>query len=265
MKTVFIVTDRTVFINGREYLKIDLKFVLINEGYEIYAKDPLVKINNWVRFNNAYIDNEGVQTPFASIADFTVFVNELIASSDTGLEVPWNQVTSKPTVIAAGATQEAAAAELGITATGLSIIQAATTLAILQALGGSDAGIDMLTAPDEDAQAANLGLQALAFLSTVSTDQIEDASVTAAKILAGTITGDKLANGTVTLDKLAANSVDGSKIADGSISNTEISSTANIDLSKLANVAAGTAGLVAGSIQATFQALATRIAALETP
>lgn len=52
-------------------------------------------------------------------------------------------------------------------------------------------------------------------------------------------------------------------IANGSITNTQISSSANIALSKLANVAAGTDGLAAGTIQATFQALATRLANIE--
>lgn len=52
-------------------------------------------------------------------------------------------------------------------------------------------------------------------------------------------------------------------IADGSITNTQVSASAAIALTKLANVAAGTGGLAAGTIQATFQALATRIAALE--
>lgn len=49
----------------------------------------------------------------------------------------------------------------------------------------------------------------------------------------------------------------------GSITNTAISASAAIALSKLANVAVGTAGLSAGTVQATFQALATRIQALE--
>lgn len=52
-------------------------------------------------------------------------------------------------------------------------------------------------------------------------------------------------------------------IADGSITNTQVSASAAIALTKLANVAAGTGGLATGTIQATFQALATRIAALE--
>lgn len=53
-------------------------------------------------------------------------------------------------------------------------------------------------------------------------------------------------------------------IANNSIVNANINSGASISLSKLGNVAAGTDGLSAGTIQATFQALATRIAALES-
>lgn len=52
-------------------------------------------------------------------------------------------------------------------------------------------------------------------------------------------------------------------IAAASITNTQISTSAGIALAKLANVAAGTNGLAAGTIQATFQALTNRIKALE--
>ena len=45
--------------------------------------------------------------------------------------------------------------------------------------------------------------------------------------------------------------------------NADIAPSAAIALNKLANVAAGTDGLSAGSIQATLQALATRIQSLE--
>jgi len=50
---------------------------------------------------------------------------------------------------------------------------------------------------------------------------------------------------------------------DGSVTNAKVASGAAIALNKLANVAAGTDGLSAGTIQATLQALATRIQALE--
>lgn len=53
--------------------------------------------------------------------------------------------------------------------------------------------------------------------------------------------------------------------ADNSVTNAKVATGANIALSKLANVAAGTDGLAAGTLQATLQALASRIAALETP
>lgn len=47
------------------------------------------------------------------------------------------------------------------------------------------------------------------------------------------------------------------------VSNAQVAPAAAIALNKLANVAAGTDGLAAGTIQATMQALATRIQALE--
>jgi len=50
---------------------------------------------------------------------------------------------------------------------------------------------------------------------------------------------------------------------DASVTNAKVAASAAIALSKLANVAAGTDGLAAGTIQATLQALATRIQALE--
>lgn len=69
----------------------------------------------------------------------------------------------------------------------------------------------------------------------------------------GAVATAKLADGAVTAPKLASNAVTDVKVAAG----------AAIALAKLANVAAGTGGLAAGTVQATFQALATRIAALE--
>lgn len=50
---------------------------------------------------------------------------------------------------------------------------------------------------------------------------------------------------------------------DGSVTNAKVAASAAIALSKLANVAAGDDGLASGGIQDTFQALATRIQALE--
>lgn len=61
----------------------------------------------------------------------------------------------------------------------------------------------------------------------------------------------------------AAITVASANIVDGTITNGDINASAAIALSKLANVAAGTDGLAAGTIQATLQALATRIQALE--
>lgn len=57
----------------------------------------------------------------------------------------------------------------------------------------------------------------------------------------------------------------GGTLPDGAVTNAKVAADAAIALSKLANVAAGTSGLAAGSLQDTLQALATRIAALETP
>jgi hypothetical protein len=52
-------------------------------------------------------------------------------------------------------------------------------------------------------------------------------------------------------------------IANEAITNEKIATDADIALTKLENVAAGTDGLSAGTLQATLQALATRIQALE--
>jgi len=52
-------------------------------------------------------------------------------------------------------------------------------------------------------------------------------------------------------------------IANNAVTNAKIPANANITLTKLANVAAGTDGLAAGTLQATLQALATRIQVLE--
>lgn len=70
--------------------------------------------------------------------------------------------------------------------------------------------------------------------------------------------------GKPTFGALAAlNTITTTHITDGTITNADINAAAAIALSKIANVAAGTGGLVAGTLQATFQALATRIQALE--
>lgn len=50
---------------------------------------------------------------------------------------------------------------------------------------------------------------------------------------------------------------------DNSVTNAKVAANAAIALSKLGNVAAGTDGLVAGTLQATLQSLASRIAAVE--
>lgn len=63
-----------------------------------------------------------------------------------------------------------------------------------------------------------------------------------------------------TLERLLADA--GGAVADGAVTNVKVASDAAIALNKLANVAAGTDGLSAGTIQATFQAQATAIANL---
>ncbi len=97
----------------------------------------------------------------------------------------------------------------------------------------------------------------------VGTSEIADDAVTSAKILDGTIatadladgavTGAKIADGTIATADLADGAVTSTKIADGTITNADISSTAGIDVSKLAvtqnNLIVGSSGNV-GSLLA---------------
>lgn len=64
---------------------------------------------------------------------------------------------------------------------------------------------------------------------------------------------------TVGTAQIDVNAIVADRIANGVIINAKIASNAAIALSKLANVAAGTSGLVAGSIQDTFQTIYTRV------
>ncbi len=63
-------------------------------------------------------------------------------------------------------------------------------------------------------------------------------------------------------DLLAANSVTTAAIQDSAITNAKVSASAAIALSKLANMAAGTSGLAAASIQTNMQWAFTAIANL---
>lgn len=98
----------------------------------------------------------------------------------------------------------------------------------------------------------------------ITSDQITDASATGVAVLTSAdAPAARTALGLGALATLSAIST--GQITDGTITNADINAAAAIALTKLANVAAGTDGLAAGGLQATLQALATRIAALETP
>lgn len=96
---------------------------------------------------------------------------------------------------------------------------------------------------------------------TIPTDRFMGFSTTQKRSLQ--VLFDENAAGTVDTTALATGAVTSAKIADGTIVNADINASAAIALSKLANVAAGTDGLSAGTLQATLQALATRIQVLE--
>lgn len=98
----------------------------------------------------------------------------------------------------------------------------------------------------------------------ITSAQITDATTVGVALLtAADAAAGRTALALGTLATLSA--VTSAQITDGTITNADINAAAAIALSKLANVAAGTDGLAAGGLQATLQALATRIAALETP
>lgn len=87
----------------------------------------------------------------------------------------------------------------------------------------------------------------------VTTDKIDDDAVTTAKILNANVTEGKIATGAVTntkigtgavdANKLASNAVTSAKILDGEITNADISTTAEIDGTKLASSFLAKAGI----------------------
>ena len=74
-------------------------------------------------------------------------------------------------------------------------------------------------APVDDAATADLALQ-------ITTDEIPDQAVTAAKLADGAVTSGKLANGAVTGPRLADNAVGTTKILNGSISTEKLQADA---------------------------------------
>ncbi len=70
---------------------------------------------------------------------------------------------------------------------------------------------------------------------SVDSTQLHDNAVTTSKISDGAVTTPKVADNAITTPKLADDVVTSAKISDGSIANPDISSSAAIDLSKLAS------------------------------
>lgn len=65
-----------IFIAGKPYMKSDIYGHKVNEGFEFYAKDPLRKIQNWVRFNQAINNDTG--NPFLSADEFKAWLTQHI-------------------------------------------------------------------------------------------------------------------------------------------------------------------------------------------
>ena len=127
-------------------------------------------------------------------------------------------------------------------------------------------------APVDDAATADLALQ-------ITTDEIPDQAVTAAKLADGAVTSGKLANGAVTGPRLADNAVGTTKILNGSISTEKLQADAvtsdkirnevvNLPKLDLQQVEDGSQGLSAGSsttpTQGTVDVLAGLTTALST-
>lgn len=110
--------------------------------------------------------------------------------------------------------------------------------------------------------AGNLPDAEEAYWTTLETSGPPAGDVTSANITDATTVGVDVLTAT---DAAAARTALGlgALATAATIANAQVASGAAIALNKLANVAAGTDGLAAGTLQATLQALATRIAALE--
>lgn len=80
-------------------------------------------------------------------------------------------------------------------------------------------------------------LKALAFKSTVATNDIDNTAVTSAKIGTGAVTSVKLASSAVTPVKIAANAVETAKIKDAAVTDAKISSVSASKVTGLHNVA----------------------------
>ena len=71
---------------------------------------------------------------------------------------------------------------------------------------------------------------------SVSTIKVVDLNITTAKLADGSVTEDKLATGSVTSGKIASGAVTSGAIADGAIVNSDVSASAAIAQSKIANL-----------------------------
>lgn len=144
-----------------------------------------------------------------------------------------------------GDYQPSAANITDATAVGEALITAVDAETARTALGLGD-----LATADLSAAITFLGLQDLAFLDTITADKISDSAAFGRGILAA-VNAAQVRN-LIELGQLATlNEVAAAQISDGTITNTEVSPTANIALSKLAGVTAvGEAVITAANAQA---------------
>jgi len=84
--------------------------------------------------------------------------------------------------------------------------------------------------------------------NAITTAKLSDYSVNETKLADNSVSTIKIKNGAITADKLADNSVNSAKIANGAITNEDISSTANISLTKLSPYPFGTNDIQDGAI-----------------
>lgn len=172
-----------------------------------------------------------------------------IADGGVPVSVSWDDVEGKPAVIAAGADQAAARTAIGA-GTGTSNLAVGSTAGA--APGTAAPGVATTAARSDHVHPVQTTVSGLAGSATVL--------ATARNFsLSGDVTAAAVSfNGSAVVNLVTS-------LAPGVIVNADVSVTAGIALTKLEDVAAGTDGLAAGTLQATLQALATRIAALETP